>query len=63
MLISHICRFIYLKTRKTAGTSVEIYFEPFCVDPKSYGGERHNTEPEVSEGCGWVAWFRGRHLV
>ena len=33
MLISHRHKFIYLKTRKTAGTSVEIYFEPFCIDP------------------------------
>jgi hypothetical protein len=49
MLISHVCRFIYLKTRKTAGTSVEIYFEPFCIDPKLYDGERHNRPLEVSE--------------
>ena len=49
MLISHVRRFIYLKTRKTAGTSVEIYFEPFCVDPERYSGERHHREPEVSQ--------------
>ncbi len=36
MLVSHVCRFIYLKTIKTAGTSVEIFFEPFCVDPRGY---------------------------
>lgn len=33
MLISHIHRFIYTKTVKTGGTSVEVYFEPYCVDP------------------------------
>lgn len=33
MLVSHIHQFIYLKTRKTAGTSVEILFEPFCTPP------------------------------
>jgi hypothetical protein len=49
MLISHLCKFIYLKTRKTAGTSVEMYFEPYCVDPKRYSGDRHDREPEVSE--------------
>jgi hypothetical protein len=50
MLISHICRFIYLKTLKTAGTSVEIYFEPYCVDPRFYGGEEHARKGAVS---GW----------
>jgi Sulfotransferase family len=49
MLLSHVCKFIYLKTRKTAGTSVEIYFEPYCVDPKNYSGERHGRSAEVSE--------------
>jgi hypothetical protein len=49
MLISHICRFIYLKTRKTAGTSVEIYFEPYCVDPRNYFGEEHARDEQVSE--------------
>ncbi len=48
MLISHVSKFIYLKTRKTAGTSVEIYFEPYCVDPKNYNGEQHEREEEVS---------------
>jgi hypothetical protein len=31
MLVSHRYRFIYVKTRKTAGTSVESYFEPYCM--------------------------------
>ena len=31
MLISHIHSFIYLKTAKTAGTSVESFFEKFCM--------------------------------
>lgn len=33
MLISHAKRFIYTKTVKTAGTSVESYFEPHCMRP------------------------------
>lgn len=31
MLVSHRLRFIYLKTRKTAGSSVFNYFEPYCT--------------------------------
>jgi hypothetical protein len=48
MLISHSAKFIYLKTLKTASTSVEIYFEPYCVDPKNYSGDRHERAEEVS---------------
>ncbi|KPA10844.1 hypothetical protein MHK_008953, partial [Candidatus Magnetomorum sp. HK-1] len=32
MLVSHRHKFIYTKTFKTAGTSVESYFEPFCMN-------------------------------
>jgi len=42
MLVSHLKKFIFLKTVKTAGTSVEIFFEEFCTaTPKLYapGGE------------------------
>ncbi len=36
MLVSHTHKFIYLKAAKTAGTSVEIYFERFCrPDPEN----------------------------
>src|SRR5262249_24123082 len=28
---------------------VEIYFEPYCVDPRSYGGEQHAREAVVSD--------------
>jgi hypothetical protein len=49
MLVSHVCRFIYLKTIKTAGTSVELYFEPFCVDPKTWQGELHGRGELVSD--------------
>ena len=33
VLVSHAAEFIYMKTRKTAGTTVEMYFERFCVPP------------------------------
>ncbi len=31
MLISHLYKFIFIKTSKTAGTSVENYFERYCM--------------------------------
>lgn len=31
MLVSHRKKFIYTKTVKTAGTSVEVLFEPYCM--------------------------------
>ena len=33
MLISHQYRFIFIKTVKTAGTSVEAFLEPYCCPP------------------------------
>src|SRR5262245_55855185 len=55
MLISHARRFIYLKTLKTAGTSIEVYFERECVE--TYLGPRHET-PEIITPQGIVG-FRG----
>ena len=57
MLISHRYQYIYLKTMKTAGTSVEIYFERYCVDPAATFEERHYRQPQVSK---WgVIGYRG----
>jgi len=33
VLVSHRREFIFLKTRKTAGTSIELLLEPFCAPP------------------------------
>jgi hypothetical protein len=49
MLISHVRKFIYLKTYKTAGTSVEIYFEPWCIEPGINTPDRHFREAEESQ--------------
>ena len=38
MLVSHSKKFIFLKTMKTAGASVEIYLERYCVPLDAYGG-------------------------
>jgi hypothetical protein len=34
MLVSHSKKFIYIKTVKTAGTSVEVALQKYCVPPK-----------------------------
>jgi hypothetical protein len=65
MLVSHRRRFIYTKTHKTAGTSVESYFEPYCM-PEGQWAQVHLREEHISsagiigarlaeipEGCLW----------
>ena len=44
MLISHPKRFIYTKTVKTAGTSVEVYFEPWCREEDPSRRIRHRID-------------------
>ncbi|MEQ1784939.1 MAG: hypothetical protein ABMA14_26630, partial [Hyphomonadaceae bacterium] len=60
MLLSHAHRFIYLKTRKTAGTSVEVLLEPLCAPP---GHVVKHGAPETVTPFG-VIGFRGtKNLV
>lgn len=33
MLISHIYKFIYLKPKKVAGTSTEVFLKKYCINP------------------------------
>lgn len=47
MLVSHRYRFIYTKTSKTAGTSVESYFERYCM-PEGEWQESHARDEYVS---------------
>lgn len=47
MLISHRHRFIFLKPKKTAGTSVEMWLEPLCAPPGHTPTE--TTEPVITE--------------
>lgn len=59
VLVSHIFKFIYIKNRKVAGTSVEAFFEKYCIKPdKKYKAE-HQSEQRVSEygiiGCRMVS--------
>jgi hypothetical protein len=57
MLLSHRHRFIYTKTVKTAGTSVEIYFEDACLPPDS-DVIRGHAIPETVTDAGIVG-YRG----
>ncbi|WP_297802303.1 hypothetical protein, partial [Arenimonas sp. GDDSR-1] len=43
-------RFLYFKTKKTAGTSVEIYFEPHCLPPGSWRPEHARAETVSAYG-------------
>ena len=46
VLISHKYKFIYIKNVKVAGTSVESFFEKYCMNPdkKYVKSERINTK-------------------
>ena len=46
-LVSHDHRFIFLKTRKTAGTATEMALEPFCTPPGHT--PRHTTDTLISD--------------
>jgi hypothetical protein len=48
MLVSHTRKFIFTKTTKTAGTSVESYFERYCM-PEQEWSPRHGREEHVSD--------------
>ena len=60
MLVSHAHRFIYTKTVKTGGTSVESYFERFCM-PEGAWEQIHLREMhESAEGIiGYRGYDRG----
>lgn len=46
MLVSHKYKFIFIKTVKTAGTSTEIYLEPYCSSSIRESHERRCTVTE-----------------
>jgi Sulfotransferase family len=62
MLCSHEKKFIFLKTRKTAGTSVEIFFERFCL-PLCQFQESHDIDQKITDAGivgGRAEWFSKR---
>ena len=56
MLVSHRYRFIYTKTLKTAGTSVESFFERFCMPDGEW--EMSHARDEYVSPTGIIG-FRG----
>lgn len=60
MLVSHGKKFIYTKTVKTAGTSVESYFEPYCMKPGEW--EFSHARAEYVSEAGIVGVRSGEPL-
>ena len=56
MLISHRKKFIYTKTVKTAGTSVELFFEKYCFADREW--KFSHARDEYSSASGIVG-YRG----
>jgi hypothetical protein len=50
VLVSFQNEFIYTKTEKTAGTSVEIFFEPYCLPPGGYQEVQFRPETVTDYG-------------
>jgi len=49
-LISHKYKFIYMKNAKVAGSSVEYFFEKYCVkDTEAYEAKEFCLKPIVSK--------------
>lgn len=56
MLLSHRHRFIFMKTSKTAGTSVEVFFERFCLPQGEWKPSELRAETITDAG---IVGFRG----
>ena len=59
VLVSFQKKFIYTKTTKTAGTSVEVFFEPDCLPPDGYEQVHFRGETITDYG---VVGFRGLNM-
>jgi hypothetical protein len=59
MLVSHRKHFIFTKTLKTAGTSVESYFEQYCMPHREWQ-ESHLRDEYISESG--IIGYRGRSV-
>jgi len=49
VLISHRFKFIYIKNMKVAGTSIEGYFEKYCMDPNKDHIVEHKLDSSITE--------------
>ena len=59
VLVSFHKRFIYTKTNKTAGTSVEVFFESYCLPPDGYEQVHFRGETITDYG---IVGFRGPNM-
>lgn len=65
MLVSHDYKFIFVKTKKTAGSSLETYLKPFCengIIGKKLS-EKHTTASEIKEIVGDEIWSNYTKIV
>lgn len=53
MIVNHQYKFIFLKTRKTAGTSIEIALSKFCSE-KDIITSVSNIDEEIRQGYGYI---------
>jgi len=57
VLVSHLKKFIFVKTIKTAGTSVESYFEQYCMPAGTWTQSHHRDEYIGESG---IIGYRGK---
>lgn len=50
MLVSHLKKFIFIKSVKTASTSVEVYFERYCVADQNWVPQHHRDQSVSAAG-------------
>jgi hypothetical protein len=48
VLISHGKKFIFIKNKKCAGTSVEAFFEKYCMDPSENYVQSHFRDSQIN---------------
>jgi hypothetical protein len=61
VLVSHVHNFIYIKNAKVAGTSIEGYFEKYCLDPsKPYSPTEGRRESVSKHG---IVGVRGEGIA
>ncbi|GAA6184279.1 sulfotransferase family 2 domain-containing protein [Aliiglaciecola sp. NS0011-25] len=56
MLVSHLKKFIFVKSVKTASTSVEVYFERYCVADTNWQPQHHREQLVTDAG---IIGYRG----
>jgi hypothetical protein len=62
MLVSHLKKFIFIKTIKTASTSVEMYFQRWCLhDPTQFVDEVTDEIISTAGIIGYRGWNHREH--